>query len=80
MLLTAFGRIPPDGVTLDEEKYPDNKGNYLAVTKLVVDWDAGTAGADPTFDQSSCGTAVSTSPPKMSLMTFRPMPIQVSNG
>ena len=50
---------PPDGVTLDEEKYPDNKGNYLAVTKLVVDWDAGTAGADPTFDQSSCGTAVS---------------------
>lgn len=50
---------PPDGVTLDEEKYPDNKGNYLAVTKLVVDLDAGTAGADPTFDQSSCGTAVS---------------------
>ena len=50
---------PPDGVTLDEEKYPDNKGNYFAVTKLVVDWDAGTAGADPTFDQSSCGTAVS---------------------
>ena len=50
---------PPDGVTLDEETYPDNKGNYLAVTKLVVDWDAGTAGADPTFDQSSCGTAVS---------------------
>ena len=50
---------PPDGVTLDEEKYPDNKGNYLAVAKLVVDWDAGTASADPTFDQSSCGTAVS---------------------
>lgn len=25
----------------------------------MVDWDAGTAGADPTFDQSSCGTAVS---------------------
>ena len=49
---------PPDGVTLDEETYPDNKGNYLAVAKLVVDWDAGTAGADPTFDQSSCGTAV----------------------
>ena len=49
---------PPDGVTLDEEKYPDNKGNYLAVAKLVVDWDAGTASADPTFDQSSCGTAV----------------------
>ena len=50
---------PPDGVTLDEETYPDNKGNYLAVAKLVVDWDAGTAGADPTFNQSSCGTAVS---------------------
>ena len=50
---------PPDGVTLDEEKYPDNKGNYLAVAKLVVDWDAGTASADPTFDQSSCGTPVS---------------------
>ena len=50
---------PPDGVTLDEEKYPDNKGNYLAVAKLVVDWDAGTASADPNFDQSSCGTPVS---------------------
>ena len=50
---------PPDGVTLDEETYPDNKGNYLAVVKLVVDSDAGTAGADPTFKQSSCGTAVS---------------------
>ena len=50
---------PPDGVTLDEETYPDNKGNYLAVVKLVVDWDAGTASADPTFDQSSCGTSVS---------------------
>ena len=50
---------PPDGVTLDEETYPDNKGNYFAVVKLVVDWDAGTAGADPTFDQSSCGTPVS---------------------
>ena len=25
----------------------------------MVDWDAGTASADPTFDQSSCGTAVS---------------------
>ena len=50
---------PPDGVTLDEETYPDNKGNYLAVVKLVVDSDAGTAGADPNFKQSSCGTAVS---------------------
>ena len=42
-----------------KKKYPDNKGNYLAVAKLVIDWDAGTASADPTFDQSSCGTAVS---------------------
>ena len=50
---------PPDGVTLDEETYPDNKGNYLAVVKLVVDSDASTAGADPNFKQSSCGTAVS---------------------
>ena len=50
---------PPDGVTLDEETYPDNKGNYLAVVKLVVDLNAGTAGADPNFKQSSCGTAVS---------------------
>ena len=50
---------PPDGVTLDEETYPDNKGNYLAVAKLVIDWDAGTASADPAFDQSSCGTPVS---------------------
>ena len=50
---------PPDGVTLDEETYPDNKGNYFAVVKLVVDWDAGTASADPSFEQSLCGTAVS---------------------
>lgn len=50
---------PPDSVTLDEETYPDNKGNYLAVAKLVIDWDAGTASADPDFDQSSCGTPVS---------------------
>ena len=50
---------PPDGVTLDEKTYPDNKGNYFAVVKLVVDWDAGTAGADPSFEQLSCGTAVS---------------------
>lgn len=50
---------PPDGVTLDEETYPDNKGNYLAVVKLVIDWTTNTASADPTFDQSSCGTAVS---------------------
>ena len=32
---------------------PDN--NYNAIVKLVVDWDAGTASADPNFDQSICG-------------------------
>ena len=42
-LLSLIHISPPDGVTLDEEKYPDNKGNYFAVAKLVVDWDAGTA-------------------------------------
>ena len=32
---------------------PDN--NYNAIVKLVVDWTAGTASADPNFDQSICG-------------------------
>ena len=32
---------------------PDN--NYNAIVKLVVDEDAGTASADPNFDQSICG-------------------------
>ena len=32
---------------------PDN--NYNAIVKLVVDLDAGTASADPNFDQSICG-------------------------
>ena len=32
---------------------PDN--NYSAIVKLVVDWNAGTASADPNFDQSICG-------------------------
>ena len=32
---------------------PDN--NHSAIVKLVVDWDAGTASADPNFDQSICG-------------------------
>lgn len=50
---------PPDGVTLDEETYPAHKGTYLAVTKLVVDLNAGTASADPTFDQFACGKVVS---------------------
>lgn len=31
---------------------------YAAVVKLVVNWDAGTAGPDPDFDQSACGEAV----------------------
>ena len=37
---------------------PDLEEPYAAVVKLVVDWDAGTAEADPTFDQSLCGKAV----------------------
>ena len=43
---------PPADVTLDEETYPDNNGNYFAVVRLIVDWNAGTASADPNFDQS----------------------------
>lgn len=31
---------------------------YAAVVKLVVDWNAGTAGPDPDFDQSTCGQAL----------------------
>ena len=49
---------PPSDVVLDPDIYPDYNGNYLAVIKMVVDLEAGTAGADPNFDQSSCGTAV----------------------
>lgn len=48
----------------------DNDGNaancfwpegdaYDAVVRLVVDWNTGNATADPNFDQSVCGTAVS---------------------
>lgn len=51
---------PPSDVTLDPETYPDYNGNYFAVVKLVVDWNAGTAGPDPTFDQTACGKAVET--------------------
>ena len=50
---------PPADVTLDEETYPDNNGNYFAVVRLIVDWNAGTASADPNFDQSKCGKSVS---------------------
>lgn len=46
---------PPEGVTLDQDRYPDYNGTYLAVVKLVVDWSAGTAGMDPDFDQTKCG-------------------------
>ena len=46
-------------MTLDEETYPAHKATYLAVTKLVVDLSAGTASADPTFDQFACGKVVS---------------------
>lgn len=37
---------------------PALQEQYAAVVKLVVDWDAGTAGADPNFDQAACGSAV----------------------
>ena len=50
---------PPEDVTLDPEIYEGYNGTYLAVTKLVVDWDQGTASADPNFDQSTCGQTVS---------------------
>lgn len=33
----------------------DGGENYAAVVQLVVDWDAGTAGADPNFDERQCG-------------------------
>lgn len=33
----------------------DGGENYAAVVQLVVDWDAGTAGADPNFDEAQCG-------------------------
>ena len=39
--------------------WPSEPEDRAAVVKLVVDWNAGTASADPDFDQSSCGEAVS---------------------
>lgn len=33
----------------------DGGENYAAVVQLVVDWDAGTATADPDFDETQCG-------------------------
>ena len=50
---------PPDDVVLDPDIYEGYEGTYLAVTKLVVDWNEGTASPDPDFDQSICGRAVS---------------------
>ena len=50
---------PPEDVTLDPEIYEGYNGTYLAVVKLVVDVSQGTASADPNFDQSTCGRAVS---------------------
>lgn len=49
---------PPSDVVLDPDIYPDYNGNYLAVVKMVVDWEAETASPDPTFDQTACGQAV----------------------
>ncbi|MDM8271900.1 hypothetical protein [Thermophilibacter provencensis] len=34
------------------------EGDALAVASLIVDWSEGTASADPDFDQTQCGTAV----------------------
>ena len=50
---------PPEDIILNPEIYEGYNGTYLAVTKLVVDWDQGTASADPNFNQSTCGQAVS---------------------
>lgn len=41
--------IWPDSAPDDPDK------NYIAVVRLIVDWNAGTASADPDFDQSVCG-------------------------
>ena len=49
---------PPDGVSLEGEDYADYNGNYLAVVSLVVDGTAGTASANPDFDQTDCGLEV----------------------
>lgn len=36
----------------------DLETQYTAVVKMIVDWNAGTADPDPTFDQSVCGEAI----------------------
>ena len=38
--------------------WPSEPEERMAVVKMVVNWDAGTASADPDFDQSTCGSAV----------------------
>ena len=38
--------------------WPALTGEVNAVVQLVVDWDAGTAEADPNFDQNQCGRQV----------------------
>lgn len=67
---------PPEDVTLDPEIYEGYNGTYLAVTKLVVDWDQGTASADPNFDQSTCGQTVSDFNSDAILTALNKMPVR----
>ena len=50
---------PPKGVEMDNTKYPEYNGTYLAVVKLVLDPSGNSASPDPDFDQNQCGSAVS---------------------
>lgn len=63
---TAITCGEPDNITyiaaVDEDGavtncyWPDDE--RAAVVQLVVDWDQGTASADPDFDQTQCGSAI----------------------
>ena len=50
---------PPEGVEMDNTRYPEYNGTYLAVVKLVLDPSGNSASPDPDFDQNQCGSAVS---------------------